>query len=104
MAKAFIVGTKFIGSYKAALILGDIIFYSSGLSVLLQANNNLEGGIVYGYHLKDTKRYGVVDFDSKGNATSIKKKPLSPKSNYTVPGIYFYDNQVIEIAKIIMPS
>jgi glucose-1-phosphate thymidylyltransferase len=104
LAEAFIIGADFIGNDKVALILGDNIFYGSGLSTLLQVNNDPEGGIIYGYHVKDPKRYGVVDFDAQGNATSIEEKPLSPKSNYAVPGIYFYDNQVIEIAKKIKPS
>lgn len=104
LAEAFIIGAAFIGADKVALILGDNIFYGSGLSTLLQANNDPEGGIIYGYHVKDPKRYGVVEFDADGNAISIEEKPLSPKSNYAVPGIYFYDNQVIDIAKNIKPS
>jgi glucose-1-phosphate thymidylyltransferase len=104
LAEAFIIGETFIGNDKVALILGDNIFYGSGLSNLLQENNNPEGGIIYGYHVKDPERYGVVDFDSEGNATSIEEKPHSPKSNYAVPGVYFYDNQVIDIAKNIKPS
>jgi glucose-1-phosphate thymidylyltransferase len=104
LAEAFIIGADFIGNDKVALILGDNIFYGSGLSTLLQVNNDPKGGIIYGYHVKDPKRYGVVDFDGQGNATSIEEKPLLPKSNYAVPGIYFYDNQVIEIAKNIKPS
>ena len=104
LADAFIIGADFIGKDKVALILGDNIFYGSGLSTLLQVNNDPKGGIIYGYHVKDPKRYGVVDFDAQGNATSIEEKPLSPKSNYAVPGIYFYDNQVVEIAKGIKPS
>jgi glucose-1-phosphate thymidylyltransferase len=104
LAEAFIIGADFIGNDKGALILGDNIFYGSGLSTLLQVNNDPKGGIIYGYHVKDPKRYGVVDFDGQGNATSIEEKPLLPKSNYAVPGIYFSDNQVIEIAKNIKPS
>lgn len=104
LAEAFIIGKDFIGSEKAALILGDNIFYGSGLSTLLQSNINPEGGIIYGYHVNDPERYGVVDFDEEGKAISIEEKPLLPKSNYAVPGIYFYDNQVIEIAKNIKPS
>ena len=84
--------------------MGDNIFYGSGLSSLLQANNDPEGGIIYGYHVKDPKRYGVVEFDADGKATSIEEKPGLPKSNYAVPGIYFYDNQVVSIAKNIKPS
>lgn len=104
LAEAFIIGKDFIGSEKVALILGDNIFYGSGLSTLLQSNINPEGGIIYGYHVNDPERYGVVDFDEEGKAISIEEKPLLPKSNYAVPGIYFYDNQVIEIAKNIKPS
>lgn len=104
LADAFIIGEKFIENDKVALILGDNIFYGSGLSSLLQSNNDPEGGIIYGYHVKDPERYGVVDFDIDGNATSIEEKPLLPKSNYAVPGIYFYDNQVIDIAKNMKPS
>jgi|SRR6056297_503705 len=104
LAEAFIIGEEFIGNDKVALILGDNIFYGSGLSALLQSNNDLEGGIIYGYHVKDPKRYGVVDFDADGNATSIEEKPEVPKSNYVVPGIYFYDNEVVSIAKNIKPS
>jgi glucose-1-phosphate thymidylyltransferase len=87
-----------------ALILGDNIFYGTGLSELLQENNDLEGGIVYAYHVHDPERYGVVEFDDQGNAVSIEEKPKQPKSNYAVPGIYFYDNFVVEIAKNIKPS
>ena len=104
LAEAFILGESFIGNDKVALILGDNIFYGSGLSELLQANNNPEGGIVYAYHVNDPERYGVVDFDAKGKVKSIEEKPLLPKSNYAVPGIYFYDNDVVEIAKNIKPS
>jgi len=104
LAEAFIIGAGFIGKDKVALILGDNIFYGSGLSDLLRENNDPDGGIIYAYHVNDPKRYGVVDFDGDGNATSIEEKPLSPKSNYAVPGIYFYDNHVIDIAKNIKPS
>ena len=104
LAEAFILGEDFIGNDKVALILGDNIFYGSGLSELLQANNNPEGGIVYAYHVNDPERYGVVDFDANGKVKSIEEKPLQPKSNYAVPGIYFYDNDVVEIAKNIKPS
>ncbi|MFK7747183.1 MAG: glucose-1-phosphate thymidylyltransferase RfbA [Kordia sp.] len=104
LAEAFIIGEKFIGDDKVALILGDNIFYGSGLANLLQANNNPEGGIIYAYHVHDPERYGVVEFDDNGNAISIEEKPAKPKSNYAVPGIYFYDNDVVEIAKNIKPS
>ncbi|WP_430410920.1 glucose-1-phosphate thymidylyltransferase RfbA [Kordia sp.] len=104
LAEAFIIGEKFIGNDKVALILGDNIFYGSGLASLLQANNDPNGGIIYAYHVHDPERYGVVEFDADGNAISIEEKPLKPKSNYAVPGIYFYDNDVVEIAKNIKPS
>ncbi|MUH35133.1 glucose-1-phosphate thymidylyltransferase [Zobellia amurskyensis] len=104
LAEAFIIGENFIGKDKVALILGDNIFYGSGLAKLLQANNDPDGGIIYGYHVQDPKRYGVVEFDENGKAISIEEKPDKPKSNYAVPGIYFYDNQVVEIAKKIKPS
>ena len=104
LAEAFIIGADFVGEDKVALILGDNIFYGTGLSDLLQANNNPEGGIIYAYRVNDPERYGVVEFDSEGHAISIEEKPLKPKSNYAVPGIYFYDNSVIEIAKNIKPS
>lgn len=104
LAEAFIIGEKFIGDDKVALVLGDNIFYGSGLATLLQANNNPEGGIIYAYHVHDPERYGVVEFDGNGNAISIEEKPAKPKSNYAVPGIYFYDNDVVGIAKNIQPS
>lgn len=104
LAEAFIIGKEFIGNDKVALILGDNIFYGTGLSDLLQANNNPEGGVIYAYHVHDPERYGVVDFDAKGKVLSIEEKPVSPKSNYAVPGIYFYDNDVVEIAANIKPS
>lgn len=104
IAEAFIIGEEFIGNDNVALILGDNIFYGSGLSSLLRANTDPQGGIIYGYHVNDPNRYGVVDFDEKGKALSIEEKPLFPKSNYAVPGIYFYDNQVVSIAKSIKPS
>lgn len=104
LAEAFIIGEEFIGNDKVALILGDNIFYGSGLAKLLQTNNNPDGGIIYGYHVQDPERYGVVEFDNRGKAISIEEKPTKPKSNYAVPGIYFYDNTVIEIAKNIKPS
>ena len=104
LAEAFIIGEEFIGSDKVALILGDNIFYGSGLAKLLQANNDPNGGIIYAYRVHDPERYGVVEFDEKGKAISIEEKPTQPKSNYAVPGIYFYDNEVVEIAKNIPPS
>ncbi|MDT0554130.1 glucose-1-phosphate thymidylyltransferase RfbA [Urechidicola vernalis] len=104
LAEAFIIGKEFIGEDKVALILGDNIFYGSGLATLLQSNNNPNGGIIYGYHVNDPERYGVVEFDAKGQAKSIEEKPKKPKSNYAVPGIYFYDNDVISIAEGIKPS
>ncbi|KJD36750.1 glucose-1-phosphate thymidylyltransferase [Tamlana sedimentorum] len=104
LAEAFIIGADFIGNDKVALILGDNIFYGSGLSKLLQANNNPEGGIIYAYRVHDPERYGVVEFNNEGQAVSIEEKPDNPKSNYAVPGIYFYDNSVVEIAKNIKPS
>ncbi|MFK7781786.1 glucose-1-phosphate thymidylyltransferase RfbA [Psychroserpens sp.] len=104
LAEAFIIGEEFIGSDKVALILGDNIFYGSGLSKLLQTNNNPEGGIIYAYRVHDPERYGVVDFDDNGQVISIEEKPTNPKSNFAVPGIYFYDNSVVQIAKNIQPS
>ncbi|WP_158846512.1 glucose-1-phosphate thymidylyltransferase RfbA [Algibacter sp. L1A34] len=104
LAEAFIIGEEFIGSDKVALILGDNIFYGTGLTELLQANNDPEGGIIYAYRVHDPERYGVVEFDKNGHAISIEEKPEHPKSNYAVPGIYFYDNSVVEIAKNIKPS
>lgn len=104
LAEAFLIGEKFIGEDKVALILGDNIFYGTGLSGLLQENNDPDGGIIYAYHVHDPERYGVVEFDKSGTAVSIEEKPKHPKSNYAVPGIYFYDNSVVEIAKKIKPS
>ena len=104
LAEAFIIGETFIGNDKVALILGDNIFYGTGLSKLLQSNNNPQGGIIYAYRVHDPERYGVVEFNKKGHVISIEEKPEHPKSNYAVPGIYFYDNRVIEIAKNIEPS
>ncbi len=104
LAEAFIIGEKFIGDDKVALILGDNIFYGTGLDTLLQSNNNPDGGIIYAYHVNDPERYGVVEFDEDGKVISIEEKPEKPKSNYAVPGIYFYDNDVVEIAKNIEPS
>ena len=104
LAEAFIIGEDSIEEDKVALILGDNIFYGSGLDELLENNNNPDGGIIYAYHVHDPERYGVVDFDSEGKAISIEEKPRQPKSNYAVPGIYFYDNDVVQIAKNIKPS
>lgn len=104
LAEAFLIGEEFIGNDKVALILGDNIFYGSGLEELLQANNDPDGGIIYAYHVTDPERYGVVEFDAQGKAISIEEKPKMPKSNYAVPGIYFYDNEVVHIAKKIQPS
>ncbi|UZO81867.1 glucose-1-phosphate thymidylyltransferase RfbA [Aquimarina sp. ERC-38] len=104
LAEAFLIGADFIGNDKVALILGDNIFYGTGLSTILEANNNPEGGIIYAYHVHDPERYGVVEFDKDGKAISIEEKPKFPKSNYAIPGIYFYDNEVIKIAKSIIPS
>lgn len=104
LAEAFIIGKEFVGNDKVALILGDNIFYGTGLAELLQANNNPDGGIIYAYHVNDPERYGVVDFDKDGKVLSIEEKPIHPKSNYAVPGIYFYDNDVLEIAANIKPS
>lgn len=104
LAQAFIIGEEFIGNEKVALILGDNIFYGSGLPKLLQTNNDPEGGIIYAYQVFDPERYGVVEFDSNSRVISIEEKPEKPKSHYAVPGLYFYDNQVVEIAKNIQPS
>jgi len=104
LAQAFVIGETFIGTDKVALVLGDNIFYGSGLSKLLQANNNPDGGVVYAYQVNDPERYGVVEFDDAFNVLSIEEKPEQPKSNYAVPGLYFYDNDVVEIAKNIAPS
>lgn len=104
LAQAFVIGEEFIGDDKVALVLGDNIFHGSGLSKLLQANNDPEGGVVYAYQVHDPERYGVVEFDKDFNVLSIEEKPKEPKSNYAVPGLYFYDNSVVEIAKNIAPS
>ncbi|RYH76210.1 glucose-1-phosphate thymidylyltransferase [Flavobacteriaceae bacterium 144Ye] len=104
LAEAFIIGEEFIGNDSVALILGDNIFYGSGLEQSLQANVNPNGGVIFAYHVQDPKRYGVVEFDDNNKAISIEEKPNQPKSNYAVPGIYFYDNSVVEIAKNIKPS
>jgi glucose-1-phosphate thymidylyltransferase len=104
LAQAFVIGESFIGRDKVALILGDNIFYGVGMDDLLQDNNDPEGGVVYAYHVSDPRRYGVVEFDGNMNALSIEEKPEHPKSNYAVPGLYFYDNDVISIAKELQPS
>ncbi len=104
LAQAFVIGEKFIGHEKVALILGDNIFYGSGLQQLLVENNDPHGGVVFAYHVSDPERYGVVEFDKNKRAISIEEKPENPKSNYAVPGLYFYDNSVIEVAKNIKPS
>jgi glucose-1-phosphate thymidylyltransferase len=104
LAEAFVIGEEFIGNDKVALILGDNIFYGTGLAELLQANNDPEGGIIYAYHVHDPESYGVAEFDPEGNVISIEEKPKQPKSNFAIPGIYFYDNMVIEIAKNITKS
>ncbi len=104
LAQAFIIGEEFIGNDKVALILGDNIFYGSGLSTLLQSNNDPDGGVIFAYQVHDPERYGVVEFDKKSNVLSIEEKPEHPKSDYAVPGLYFYDNDVVEIAKNIPPS
>ena len=104
LAQAFVIGEKFIGKEKVALVLGDNIFHGSGLSKLLQANNDPIGGVVYAYSVNDPERYGVVEFDESNKVISIEEKPTNPKSNYAVPGLYFYDNDVVEIAKNIAPS
>ncbi len=104
LAEAFIIGEEFIGNDKVALILGDNIFYGTGLAILLQSNNDPDGGVIYAYRVHDPERYGVVEFNDKGQAISIEEKPSEPKSNYAVPGIYFYDNSVVQIAKNIKPS
>lgn len=104
LAQAFVIGEKFIGKDKVALVLGDNIFYGVGLGRMLQKINNPEGGVVFAYHVSDPERYGVVDFDADHNVLSIEEKPEKPKSNYAVPGLYFYDNSVVEIAKTLKPS
>jgi len=104
LAQAFVIGEEFIGKEKVALILGDNIFYGVGMGNLLKANVDAEGGVVYAYHVSDPERYGVVEFDENMKAISIEEKPENPKSNYAVPGLYFYDNSVVEIAKNIKPS
>jgi glucose-1-phosphate thymidylyltransferase len=104
LAQAFVIGADFIGKDSVALVLGDNIFYGTGLGDQLAANTNPEGGIVYAYHVSDPERYGVVEFDNNNNAVSIEEKPEKPKSNYAVPGLYFYNNEVVSIAKNLKPS
>lgn len=104
LAQAFVIGKEFIGKDKVALILGDNIFYGSGLEDLLVKNNDPDGGVIYAYHVSDPERYGVVEFDDNNVAISIEEKPTQPKSNFAVPGLYFYDNDVIEIAENLEPS
>jgi glucose-1-phosphate thymidylyltransferase len=104
LAQAFVIGEEFIGNDKVALVLGDNIFYSTGLAKLLQDNNNPDGGVIFAYHVSDPHRYGVVEFDDSLRAVSIEEKPQQPKSNYAVPGLYFYDNTVVGIAKNLKPS
>ena len=104
LAQAFVIGADFIGNDKAALVLGDNIFYGSGLGKLLSLHNDPEGGVVFAYHVSDPERYGVVEFDKNNIAVSIEEKPEKPKSNFAVPGLYFYDNSVVDVAKNLKPS
>lgn len=104
LAQAFVLGEEFIGKDSAALILGDNIFYGNGIKELLQASSKPKGGVVFAYQVADPERYGVVEFDNKFKALSIEEKPAKPKSNYAVPGLYFYDNSVVEVAKNLKPS
>jgi glucose-1-phosphate thymidylyltransferase len=104
LAQAFVIGEQFIGKDKVALVLGDNIFFGNGLSQIVFENNDPNGGVVFAYHVHDPERYGVVEFDNDNNALSIEEKPLKPKSNFAVPGLYFYDNTVIEVAKNMKPS
>ena len=104
LAQAFIIGESFIKNDKCALILGDNIFYGSGLSQILQKHNDPNGGVVFAYHVKDPERYGVVEFDKNKKAVSIVEKPVNPKSNFAVPGLYFYDNDVVQVSKELSPS
>ena len=104
LAQAFVIGEQFIGDDKVALVLGDNIFYGSGMADLLQRSSDPDGGIVFAYHVQDPERYGVVEFDGDHRAISIEEKPASPKSSYAVPGLYFYDNAVVQIARDLKPS
>ncbi|WP_432222947.1 glucose-1-phosphate thymidylyltransferase RfbA [Flavobacterium sp. TMP13] len=104
LAQAFVIGEEFIGNDNVALVLGDNIFFGTNMQQLLKENSNPEGGVVFAYHVSDPERYGVVEFDDSKKAISIEEKPIEPKSNYAVPGLYFYDNSVVEIAKNIKPS
>ncbi len=104
LAQAFVIGEKFIGNDSVALVLGDNIFYGSGMKDLMQSSSNPNGGVVFAYYVNDPERYGVVEFDKEKTAISIEEKPEKPKSNYAVPGLYFYDNQVVDIAKNLDPS
>ncbi|MFT7113541.1 MAG: glucose-1-phosphate thymidylyltransferase, partial [Candidatus Azotimanducaceae bacterium] len=104
LAQAFVIGEDFIGDDSVALVLGDNIFYGQGMETLLKENSNPVGGVVYAYHVSDPERYGVVEFDENQNAISIEEKPIKPKSRYAVPGLYFYDNRVVSIAKGLKPS
>ena len=104
LAQAFVLGADFIGQDKVALVLGDNIFYGEGMEELLKSNSDPDGGVVYAYHVHDPERYGVVEFDEHKKALSIEEKPAKPKSNYAVPGLYFYDNEVVEIARNLQPS
>lgn len=104
LAQAFVIGEQFIGREKVALVLGDNIFYGSGIAKLLQSNNDPDGGVVFAYHVQDPERYGVVEFDSDRRAISIEEKPTNPKSQYAVPGLYLYDNDVVRMAHELKPS
>ncbi len=104
LAQAFVLGESFIGKDKVALVLGDNIFYGKGFGNILRDNTNIDGGLVYAYHVSDPERYGVVEFDQQGRVLSIEEKPKNPKSHYAVPGLYFYDNDVVEISKNLKPS
>src|SRR6478736_8819499 len=104
LAQAFVIGEEFIGNDDVALVLGDNIFFGANMHTLLQSNTNPEGGVVFAYHVSDPERYGVVEFDGQMNALSIEEKPEKPKSHYAVPGLYFYDNEVVEIARGLKPS